>query len=409
MKRFGEHVLPVQRTNYNARPKGPYRVKILISANTAWSLANFRAGLIRSLIAAGHEVVAAAPTDAARAMVEAIGCRFVDLPMDNRGTSPARDAALLGRYVGLMRRERPDAFLGFTIKPNIYGGMAARLYGVPSLNNISGLGTAFGRETALTTLVRRLYRHALTAADVVFFQNGDDREAFVAEGIVRAEQARLLPGSGVDLARFAPPDRPPNGRNFLLAGRLLWAKGVGDYVAAARVVRDQYPDAVFRVLGFVADGDPASVSFADIARWEEEGTISYCGETDDVRPFLADADCVVLPSDYAEGTPRTLIEAAAMGRAIVTSDRPGCRDVVLDGLSGFIVPPRDTTQLAATLARFAALPAADMATMGAEGRRLAERYFDEAIVVRAYLEAVETSWHRRQHPNLARRDVLPAR
>ena len=367
----------------------PDALKILISANTAWYLANFRSGLMRALIDAGHEVVATAPADTARSRVEAIGCRFVDLPMDRRGTSPARDADLLRRYVGLMRRERPDTFLGFTIKPNIYGAIAARMLGVPSVNNISGLGTVFERETILTAFVRRLYRHALAAAEIVFFQNADDRDAFVSAGIVRAEQAKLLPGSGVDLARFAPPDRPPLGHNFLLAGRLLWAKGVGEYVAAARAVRAQHPDAVFRLLGFVEDGDPASVSFADIAGWEEEGAVRFCGHTDDVRPFLAEADCVVLPSYYGEGTPRALIEAAAMGRPIVTTDRPGCRHVVADGLTGFLVPPRDTAALAAALNRFAALPAADMAAMGVEARRRAERYFDEGIVVRAYLEAID--------------------
>ena len=364
-------------------------MKILISANTAWYLVNFRSGLMRALMEAGNEVVAAAPTDAARSRLEAIGCRFVDLPMDRRGTSPARDATLLRRYLRLMRRERPEAFLGFTIKPNIYGAIAARMFGVPSVNNISGLGTVFARETVLTALVRRLYRHALAAADVVFFQNVENRDAFVAAGIVRADQAKLLPGSGVDLAHFAVPDRPPNGRNFMFAGRLLWAKGVAEYVEAARAVRAQHPDAVFRLLGFVEDDDPAGVSFADIARWEEEGAVSYCGETDDVRPFLAAADCVVLPSYYAEGTPRTLIEAAAMGRPTVTTDRPGCRDVVADGLTGFLVPPRDTAALAAALNRFAALPAADMAAMGVEARCRAERYFDEGIVVRAYLEAIE--------------------
>lgn len=377
-------------------------MRLVVSANAAWNLVNFRAGLIAGLVADGHEVVAAAPADAASPRLAALGCRVVDLRMAPRGTDPAAEAALCARYLALMARERPHAVLGFTVKPNVYGGLAARAVGAAAIANVSGLGAAFARETALTGLVRRLYRHALAGAHV-FFQNEDDLSDFAAAGLVTG-RAAVLPGSGVDLARFAPPAGGGGGGGFLFVGRLLWEKGLAEYVAAARIVKAHRPDAVFRIVGFAPDG-PGAVTPGDIAAWMDEGVVEYRGAAEDVRPVLAAADCVVLPSFYREGTPRVLLEAAAMGRPIVTTDRPGCRDTVLPGVSGFLVPPRDVEALAAALLRVAALPPAARAAMGAASRRHAEARFDEAQILAAY-RAVLAEVEARARPRRAR--VRPA-
>ena len=287
------------------------KVKVIIALNTAWNLYNFRAGLIRALVAEGYEVVAVAPLDEYAARLSELGCRFVPLAMDNRGTHPGRDLLLLLRFYLVLRRERPDVYLGYTVKPNIYGSLAAHLLGIPVVNNIAGLGTVFIKDNWLTRLVRWLYRVALSRSRCVFFQNNDDLDLFVNAGLVGPGKVARLPGSGIDLRAFQPaPMRPLIGRpfGFLLVARMLRDKGVIEYVDAARLVRRNFPDVEFCLLGFVGVQNPTAISSEQMAVWVKEGVVCYLGATDDVKPHLAAADCVVLPS-YREGTPRSLLEA----------------------------------------------------------------------------------------------------
>lgn len=366
--------------------------RLVIAVNTAWNLYNFRAELIRALVAAGYEVVAVAPPDEYAARLPVLGCRYVPLPMDNQGTHPGRDLLLLWRFFWLLRRERPLALLGYTVKPNVYGSLAARLLGVPVVNNIAGLGTVFVRGGWLARLVRGLYRLALAKSRRVFFQNDEDCAAFVAGGLVREAQARRLPGSGVDLAAFAYAlPAPLAGRpfRFLLVARMLWDKGVGEYVEAARLLRARGHDARCRLLGFLDVKNPDAISRAQMDAWMAEGVVDYLGATDDVRPHLAECDCMVLPSYYREGVPRTLLEAAAMGRPIITTDAVGCREVVEEGVTGFLVKPRDAADLAEKMERMLALTPAARADMGRHGREKMEREFDERIVIGAYLEVLK--------------------
>src|SRR6266849_7189519 len=332
--------------------------KILISLNAAWNLVNFRAGLIRSLVAQGHEVVAVAPPDEYAPRLEKLGCRYVPLPMDSKGTHPGRDMQLLWRFFRLFQNERPDVFLVYTVKPNVYGSLAAHALSIPVINNIAGLGAVFVKDSWLTRLVRFLYRLAFAKSRRVFFQNDDDRRAFVEAGLVGAGQADRIPGSGIDLLFFSRvPSFPQNGRNFrfLLLARMLWDKGVGEYVAVARLVRQRFPDAEFCLLGFLDVQNPAAISRRQMEAWVAEGAVNYLGETVDVRPYIAAADCIVLPSYYREGVPRSLLEAAAMGRPIVTSNAVGCREVVEDRVNGFLCRPRDAADLAEKLERMITL------------------------------------------------------
>ena len=366
--------------------------KLVIAINTAWNIFNFRGGLIRALVAAGYEVMAIAPNDDYAPRLAELGCRYVPLPMDNKGTSPLRDLMLLWRFWRLLRRERPAAYLGYTVKPNVYGSIAAHALGVPVINNIAGLGSVFVRGGWLARIVKALYRVALSRSERVFFQNDEDRTLFLREQLVCVGQTGLLPGSGVDLKYFSPAPRQSRTGNkdvvsvcFLLVARLLWDKGVGEFVAAARLVRQQMPDTCFQLLGFLDVQNPSAIARATVDAWVAEGVIEYLGDTTDVRPFLIAADCVVLPSYYMEGTPRSLLEAAAMSRPIVTTDWVGCRNVVDEGINGLLCRVRDAEDLASKMLVMARLPVAQRDAMGVAGRAKVEREFDERFVIDKYL------------------------
>jgi glycosyltransferase involved in cell wall biosynthesis len=364
--------------------------KIVISINAAWNILNFRLGLIKGLREAGHEVVALAPPDAASARLEALGIPFHPIAMDKKGLSPARDLALLFAYRRMLRRLGADVFLGYTPKPNIYGSLAARMLGMKVINNVSGLGTAFIRGGWLSRLVSALYRLAFRGSSTIFFQNPEDRDLFVAQRLVRPEQARLLPGSGIDLARFAPPTaaRPERAPfRFLLVGRVIRDKGIIEYVEAARRLRPRWPDVKFQLLGFLDAENRTAISKDAVDGWVAEGLIDYLGAADDVRPFLAAADCVVLPS-YREGLPRTLLEAAAMARPLIATDVPGCRHLVRHGVNGLLCEVRDSGALAAAMERMLGAAPEQRAAWGAEARAIAEREFSEEVVIARYREAI---------------------
>lgn len=311
----------------------------------------------------------------------------IAIRIDRAGMNPFADLKLFAEYRRLLRQLRPAAYLGYTIKPNIYGSLAAASLGIPALPNVSGLGTAFIRGGMLQSIVTRLYRFGFARAPVVFFQNDEDQRLFVERRIVRPGQARVLPGSGVDLARFEPaplPDAPPV---FLLIARLLRDKGVVEFVEAARALRSIMPDARFQLLGPIDEGNRTAITRAELDSWTSEGVVEYLGTTDDVRPFIAAASAVVLPS-YREGLPRSLLEGAAMGRPLIAADVPGCRDVVEEDVNGYLCAPRDADALAGAMRRLANLSAAEQLAMGKAGRRRVQERFSEEIVVRAYLDVI---------------------
>ena len=367
------------------------RKKIVIALNTAWNLLNFRAGLIRALVKQGYEVVLVAPNDEYAPRLAGLGCRFIALPMDNKGTNPVLDFLLFMRFLRLFWQERPDVFLGYTIKPNLYGSFAANVLGIPVVNNIAGLGTAFIRDGWLTRLVRLLYKAALMRSHHVFFQNEDDMKLFMERGMVAPSKVSRLPGSGVDLNVFRNESNTPaidNDFRFLLIARLLRDKGVGEYVEAARMIRQQHPNVRFQLLGFLDSKNPTAISSEEMTSWQAEGVVEYLGVADDVKPYLAAADCVVLPS-YREGVPRSLLEAAAMAKPIVTTDAVGCRDAVENGLNGFLCRVADANDLAAKMIQMLELPPQERIDMGLAGRNKMECEFDEKIVINRYLKVIE--------------------
>lgn len=364
--------------------------KIVISVNTAWNICNFRAGLVKSFVRQGYEVLVLAHDDEYAPRLAALGCHFKQLLMDQHGTSASHDLALLVKYRRVLQSVRPLAYLGFTIKPNVYGSIAASGLAIPVINNIGGLGATFLHGAMLTELVKQLYRFSLRRSSRVFFQNREDRQLFLDAGIASESVSELLPGSGVDLRHFHPLPMAapaPGGFRFLLVARMLKDKGVEEYVAAARIVRQHIPASEFQLLGGIDGQNPNAIRVDQIRKWEAEGLVRYLDRADDVRPYLEQADCVVLPS-YREGVPHSLLEAAASARPIIATDVVGCKDIVDDNCNGFLCRVKNAADLAEKMMRMVHLTPEQRTCMGATGRAKVVREFDEDIVIKKYLSAI---------------------
>lgn len=369
-------------------------MRVLIIGGYAGSLVNFRGSLIAEMIARGHAVAAAAPDmDPATAQrLETLGARPLSVRFQRTGTNPWKDLCGLWQLWRLMRRERPDVVLSYTIKPAIYGTLAARLAGIDRrFAMITGLGNGLGsgqslRQRMVALIVRGLCRLALRGCGGVLFQNRDDRRFFLDAGLVGpATPTFVVDGSGVDLAAFAPAPLPEK-VVFLMIARLLGEKGVREYVAAAREVRKRYPHAVWRIVGWI-DESPGAVRAEELDGWVAEGTVEYLGRLKDVRPAIASSSVYVLPSYYPEGLPRTCLEAMAMGRAIITTDLPGCRETVVAGVNGLLIQPRSTAALATAMEEILGDPAL-IQRMGDESLRMATDRFDVRLVNNQMLRAI---------------------
>ena len=353
--------------------------RVLVIGSYAPSLLNFRGPLLQAMIAAGHEVHAAAPDmeHSFRAGLSALGVTAHDIILARTGLNPIQDLRSLRSLRSLIKREQPDLVLTYTIKPNIWGAFAASLCGVPSYAMVTGLGFAFTdsntqKQPLLRRIVRRLYRAATSCNTAVIFQNPDDRDDFIAEGCLKdPHKARMVNGSGVDLDYYEP-SLVPQGAHFLMISRLLRCKGVAEYAQAAAQVKDRFPQATFTLVGYFDEG-PDGITAAEMDAWQAQG-LNYIGPSSDVRPALAASSVYVLPS-YREGTPRSVLEAMATGRAILTSDAPGCRETVIDTQTGFLVPVRDVDGLAKRMQQMIKNPNL-RAQMGAASLNLAREKYD---------------------------------
>ena len=362
---------------------------ILMTVNAAWNIWHFRRPVVEALISDGHSVTVLAPFDDSVPELEKLGCRLLDLKMNLQGLNPLDELRLVFRFIRIFRAEQPNIVISYTIKNNIFGACAARILGIPFLPNISGLGTAFLSGRLIKAVSESLYRRVFERLPTVFFQNPEDSALFIERSMIQLEQVRLLPGSGIDLSHFTPTPMPPvdEAPLFLMIARLLRDKGVVEFVDAAKQIKAIYPRARFQLLGAVDSSNRSAIDAALVRRWVEEGSVEYLGTTNDVRPAIAAACCVVLPS-YREGAPRTLIEAAAMARPVIATDVPGCRAVVDSGVSGFLCEVRNADSLAMAIRRFLELPPDGRRAMGQAGQVKMEREFDQALVVKAYREAL---------------------
>lgn len=362
---------------------------IVLSANSCWNLLNFRGALLTGLDRAGYRLIALVPPDQYADELRRRGFEVYPLPIARSGMNPLADAVVLLRYVRVLRALRPAAYCGFTIKPNVYGAIAARLTGVPAINNVTGLGTMFLSTSLMWRFARVLYRAAFKASRVVFLHNEEDLGIFLDQRIIRAEQGRVIPGSGVNLEHFKPHPGPgiDETLRFLFIGRAIRDKGIAEFVDAARQLRSRMPHARFQVLGNPDPQNSTSVSRGMFQSWIDEGVIEHLGEHADVRPFILSATAIVLPS-YREGMSRALLEAAAMGKPLIGSDVPGSRELVEEGVTGALCEARDAASLAAAMERIGRMPAGKLRDIGMAARARVEHGFSEGLVVQAYLEAL---------------------
>ncbi len=368
---------------------------IVLVANTSWSVFNFRGGVIKRLLNSGCFLTIIAPVDKFSEKLRAMGCNVIDLPMSAKGTNPLQDLQLMYTLYNLYQRLEPDFIIHYTIKPNIYGSLAANLAGVPSIAVTTGLGYTFVNNNLVAKVARILYKLAFRYPKEVWFLNEDDRQDFLRYRLVAGHKAMLLHGEGVDLEHFTPqiigqeetetdivkPIR------FLLIARMLWDKGIGEYVAAAKMIKQRYPQTIFQLLGACGVANPSMITREQIRSWEDDGLVTYLGTTDDVRPFVANADCVVLPS-YREGIPRTMIESASMGKPLIVTDVPGCRDVVIPDQTGLLCPVKDAEALAHCCETIINMDAEQITKMGMAGRAFIASKFDEQVVITQYMKAL---------------------
>jgi glycosyltransferase involved in cell wall biosynthesis len=362
---------------------------IAVSVNSSWNLLNFRADLLQRLVADGYRVVALTPDDEHAARLHELGVEHVAVPIDSQGISPRRDTGLALRYWAALRRIRPVAYLGWTIKPNTYGSLAAQALGIPVINNVSGLGTAFIRQGWLTRVASTLYRLAFARSATVFFQNAADRDLFVDRRLVAARRTALLPGSGIDTTRFRPQPAPQGAPfTFLMIARLIRDKGAFEYVEAAAILKERHPHVRFDILGQLDVANRTAITRSQVKDWVARDVIRYRGQADDVRPFIAQADCVVLPS-YREGMPRSLLEAAAMGKPLVATNVPGCTEIARAGENAVLCTVRDAASLAQAMEQMLELAPDARAAFGQRSREIAETEFDVSIVEARYLDAIE--------------------
>jgi glycosyltransferase involved in cell wall biosynthesis len=337
----------------------------------------------------GWDVYAVAPKSKFTENLQKDGCTVLDLDISRKGVNPLLDAKLLLRLWNILRKSQPDVFLAFTVKPVIYGTLVAKLCGIRTINTITGMGTTFMSTTVLTRFVIALYRISQKWAEKVVFQNSDDQMLLQTMGIVSVEQTTKVPGSGIDLDRFSvAPFREDESFIFLFAGRLIWDKGIGEFIDAARYVKKTYQSIRFRVVGALDFDNRTAITNDQICAWEEENIIEYLGEVEDIRSLISQSDCIVLPS-YREGLPRILLEGAAMGRPLIATDVPGCREVIEEGVTGYLCRVRDPIDLGEKCLRMYSLSPTQRKTIGLNARKMVEQRFDEKIVIDHYLDLIE--------------------
>ena len=367
-----------------------HKRKIFLVANTSWYLYNFRLPLLKELTNYGYQVFALAPFDSYVKRFEEYGIRHIDIQITRSGINPFEDIVLLSKFFSIYRQHKPDIVQHFTVKPVIYGTLAARISCVKHIYNmISGLGYVFTgtslKKFWMQKIVRCLYRRTMVFSQHVFFQNQDDRDYFLKHRMADKQKTSVIPGTGVDTAKFSPRKHERRKAvTFILAARMLWDKGIREFVDAAHTIKKKYRNVTFWLLGPVDLQNPKGISPAQLEKWNREGIVKYFGMTDNIKSYLENADVIVLPS-YREGLPLSLLEGAAVGMPIITADSTGCREVVEDGTNGYLVPIKNSIKLASAMERFIVNPDL-ISRMGKASRRMAIQRFDSKKVVKEILK-----------------------
>ena len=363
-------------------------MRILFASATDSGILRVRSELIACLLHDGHEIIVVSPKGNDYAKLEQMGCRFFPVTIDGHGMNPFSDLSVFSAYKRILQAEKPELVFLFTTKPNVYCGMACRRLNIPAVMNITGMGMALGKKGILQSLLIRLYRLACNGKNMkkVFFQNDDSLAFFTENKIGNTDVFQRIPGSGVNLEKYKVQPFP-HGKtvDFLFAARVMKQKGIDQYIEAAREIRRTHPEALFHVLG------ACDKSYKDVLEEEtQKGTIIYHGRVNNIDEYQKISQCTIQPSYYPEGMSNVILEAAASGRPVITTDHPGCREGVDDGLTGYIVPIRDSNALVEAIEKFLALSYEEKMQMGLHGREKMETEFDRAIVTGAYLKTVES-------------------
>lgn len=352
-------------------------MKFFVFANDAGGLYRFRYALIKTIVDSGHEVVIADPLGDEMKHFSDIGCKLYDIAPDRRGMNPIKDLLLMFRYIKVIKKEAPDKIITYTIKPNIYAGIAARLLKKQYYSNVTGLGTAFQKEGILKKFTVALYKTALKRSSCVFFENSSNKDTFVSLGIVNEDKTCVLKGAGVDVEHFVFEEYPKESEslNFIFIGRIMKEKGIDELFYAFERLKSEYENIKLTVLGYYEE------AYEDkIKTLTEKGLLDYKGNQDDVRPFIKESHCFVLPS-YHEGMANTILECGAMGRPVITSDIPGCKEGVIDKKSGFLCKAQDKEDLYHKMKEFILLSYEEKREMGKMSNEHITREFDKKDVV----------------------------
>lgn len=359
---------------------------VLVLANSIVGLHSFRKEVIKAIVDAGYTVYIAFPDKDERAVYfQSIGCKYVDIPFERRGMNPLKDLKLMMDYVKVIKNIEPIVVLTYTIKPNVYGGMAAAWCNVPLIANVTGLGDSLENPGLLQKLVVILYRVGLRKANTVFFQNEANRQFCIDYGIVKPKQTKQLPGSGVNTSHHIYQEYPADGLiKFLFIARMLKDKGADEYLETAKVLKAKYPNSEFQILGYVEGNYQRQLN-----EFTKLGVIKYLGSTSDVRPYIGKVHCTVMPS-YHEGLSNVNLESEANGRPVITTNVPGCKETVYDGLTGYLCEARSAQSLTKAVEKFINLPYEQKKQMGIVGRKKVEREYDRQIVIDAYLNAIRS-------------------
>lgn len=357
-------------------------MKIVITSNVTRGLYNFRRELIERLVKKHKVIILSHGEDRSRELRK-MGCKFIDLPIDRNGTDPISDLKLLMTYRRLFKKIKPDVVLTYTIKPNVYGGMACAALGIPQIANITGLGPAVENEGILQKITLPLYKLGLRKTKKVFFQNKANMEFMIKRGIVSGKY-ELIPGSGVNLERYKVLEYPHNETiDFTYIGRIIKQKGIDQFIETAKVIRKKYPQTRFHICGGCSEEYKSIIEELD-----KDGVVIYHGLIDDISGMHEISCCTLHPSFYPEGMSNVLLESCACGRPIITTDRPGCREIVDDGVNGYMVKQKDSQDLIEKVEKFLALSWEKRKEMGLAGRAKVEREFSRKIVVNKYLEEI---------------------
>jgi glycosyltransferase involved in cell wall biosynthesis len=365
-------------------------MKIAFVINKSWNIYNFRLSLIKALQAIGHEIIAIAPVDEYSQKLVDQGCTFIPIEVESRGLNPIADYKLYSKLVSIFKNTQPDCILSYTIKPNIYSALAARKLKIPIICNVTGLGTVFIRKNPIYIAAHWLYRIALDYPQKVYFQNNDDYELFTKLNLVHEYKAEMVPGSGVNLNRFFPQDKKTQTPfTFLLVSRILKDKGINEYIEAIKILKNKGLKANFQLLGSVEDSSHSGITREMIDNWVNMGLIQYHGFTDDVVHYYHQADCVVLPS-YREGMPKSLLEAMAVGKPIITTNVPGCRELVKNNSNGILCEPKNSESLVSAIETICNFSPEILKQMGKESRKMVLDTYDEKFIIFKYITTIHS-------------------